>query len=189
MVGQFLYYAHQGSDGNPHVLVYDINAHGWIYDLYNPPATCFASNEGQSIQGTLVGCSDGTIRQMVSNGGTETITGIVATPAVGGRGYNHTGAMVCEYSSTSTVTLTGYVADEGNNSYAPPPIILPSTGGTLTKYFFRPGANKYKLIVWQFSSAVPFQINFEGFVCFQRSWGSSGGYQEIQPFGGAGGAG
>ena len=185
----YMYYDFVGVDGNPHTLVFDEAAMGWVWDITTPPATIHSANEGSSIQGVIVGCADGSIRQMVSAGGTEIITGLVATPATGGRGYGHTGMMVCEYSSTSTVTLTGYVADEGNGSYAPPAITLPSTGGQLTKYFFRPGANKYKLIVWQFSSAVSFQLNFEGFVCFVRDWGASSPYREIQPFGGAGGAG
>lgn len=188
IVNQFLYYDYQGTDGNPHTLVYDITNHGWIWDAYSPAVTIHAANEGQSIQGVLTGCSDGTVRQLAS-GGTESMTGTVTTAAVGGRGYCHTGAIVVEYSSNSTVILTGFVADEGNNSYAPNPIILPSTGGQLTKYFLRPSPNKYKLIVWQFISTAQWQLNFEGFVTYAKSWGSSSAYLPIQPFGGAGGEG
>ena len=119
----------------------------------------------------------------------ESITAIVATPAIGGRGFQHVGEMVAEYSCTSTVTLTCYPADEGNGSYGPVQITLPATGGLLTKYFFRPSANKWKLLVFQFSGTVPFILNFEGFCAMCRDWGSSEPYKPIQPFAGNGGVG
>jgi hypothetical protein len=184
----YMYWDYQGTDGYPHTLVFDEKAEGWIYDLYNPAATIHASNEGQSQQGILVGCTDGTVRQLTS-GGTETITGTIATPAFGGKGYMHVGQAVVEYSSTSTVTLSFYVADEGNNSYAPQTITLPSTGGVLTKYFFRPSAAKWKLLVAQFSSSVPFVLNLQGSIFYLRAWGSSGVYQTTPIFGESGGEG
>ena len=119
----------------------------------------------------------------------ETATAIVATPAIGGVGYQHVGEMICEYSSSNTISLTSYPADEGNGSYGFSPITLPSTGGVLTKYFFRPSANKWKLLVFQFTSTVPFQINFQGFCAKTKSWGSSAAYVPTLPFGGAGGEG
>jgi hypothetical protein len=186
--GAYVYYDYQGTDGTSHTLVFDEAAMGWVLDLYDHPATIHAANEGQSQQGVLVGCSDGSVRQLASSG-TETITGIVATPAFGGRGYMHCGMAVVEYSSTSTVTLTFFVADEGNNSYAPQPIILPSTGGQLTKYFFKPSAGKWKLLIAQFSSIVPFVLNFQGAIFYLRAWGSSSEYAPTPIFGSAGGEG
>jgi hypothetical protein len=189
-VNQFVYYDYIGLvDGLPHTLVYDIEAHGWILDAYTPPVTIHAPSDGQSQQGVLIGCNDFTVRQLVSGGGTETITGIVATPAFGGRGYMHCGMAVVEYSSTSTVTLTFYVADEGNNSYAPQSITLPSTGGQLTKYFFRPSAAKWKLLIAQFSSTVPFILNLQGAIFYLKAWGSQSEYVPTPIFGGAGGEG
>jgi hypothetical protein len=96
---------------------------------------------------------------------------------------------VVEYSSTSTVTLTFYVADEGNNSYAPQSITLPSTGGQLTKYFFRPSAAKWKLLIAQFSSTVPFILNLQGAIFYLKAWGSQSEYVPTPIFGGAGGEG
>jgi hypothetical protein len=186
--GAYIYYDYKGTDGLFHTLVFDEAAMGWVIDAYTPSATIHASNEGQSQQGVLVGCSDGSVRQL-SSGGTETITGIVATPAFGGRGYMHCGQAVVEYSSTSTVTLTFYVADEGNGSYAPQPGTLPSTGGQLTKYFFRPSAAKWKLLVAQFSSSVPFVMNFAGAIFYLKAWGSTSEYSPVPIFGGAGGEG
>jgi hypothetical protein len=186
--GAYIYYDYKGTDGLFHTLVFDEAAMGWVIDAYTPSATIHASNEGQSQQGVLVGCSDGSVRQLAS-GGTETITGIVATPAFGGRGYMHCGQAVVEYSSTSTITLTFYVADEGNGSYAPQPVTLPSTGGQLTKYFFRPSAGKWKLLTAQFSSSVPFIMNFAGAIFYLKAWGSSSEYSPTPIFGGSGGEG
>ena len=161
---------------------------GWVLDTYTPSATVHASDVGESVQGTLVGCKDGTIRLM-SSAGTELATATVLTAAIGGRGYQHLGEMVCEYSTNSPVTLSFYAADEGNGSYAPSTITIPSTGGTLTKYWFRPSANKYKLLWVQFSSTSPFVIHFAGTICYTKDWGSSAEYSQVCPFAGSGGEG
>jgi hypothetical protein len=76
----YMYYDYIGTDSNPHTLVFDEAAMGWVWDLYTPPATIHAANEGQSAQGVLVGCNDGTVRQMAS-GGTEVATAVLLTPA------------------------------------------------------------------------------------------------------------
>jgi hypothetical protein len=119
----------------------------------------------------------------------ESATATVASPAIGGRGYQHVGELVIEYSTNATVTLTSYPADEGNGSYGFAAITLPSTSGQLTKYWLRPSANKWKLLVFQFSSASNFVLNFQGTVALQKSWGDSGPYTPIPIFGGAGGEG
>ena len=184
----FMYWDYWGTDGHPHTLVFDEAAMGWVLDQYTPPATIHSPNEGQSKQGVLVGCNDFTVRKMESSG-TEVITGTVMTPAIGGRGYCHIGESVCEYSSTSTVTLNIYVADEGNNSYGPATITLPSTGGALTKYWFRPSANKWKLAWAKFSSTTSFVLNFQGTIFYVKDWGSSSGYRQVCPFADGGGEG
>ena len=66
VVGQWLYYDYLDATSTPRTLVYDINNKGWVWDVYTPPVTVRASNEGQSQQGVLVGCSDGSVRQMAS---------------------------------------------------------------------------------------------------------------------------
>jgi hypothetical protein len=68
-VGAYVYYDYIGTDGIAHTLVFDEAAMGWVYDLYTPPVTVHSANDGQSIQGVLAGCSDGTIRQLASAGG------------------------------------------------------------------------------------------------------------------------
>jgi hypothetical protein len=184
----YMYYDYQGVDGNLHTLVFDEAAMGWEWDIITPPATIHAANEGQSQQGVLVGCDDGSVRQF-SSVGTESATAIILSAAIGGKGFAHWGEAVIEYSSTSTITLNCYAADVGNGSYGPPTITLPSTGGQVTKYFFRPGANKWKLLWAQFSTTAPFQLNFEGTCFYIRSWGSSGEYQPVRIFSSSGGEG
>lgn len=185
----YMYYDYVGTDANPHTLVYDIAAQGWIWDVYEWPATIHAANEGLSQQGTLVGCSDGTVRQMAS-AGTETGTAIVQTPAIGGRGWQTLGpVLIVEYSSSSTITLAGYAADADNGSYGPPAITIPSSGGSLTKLKLVCGPSKWKLLWFSFASTAPFQLNVEGFVVQAKDWGSAAEYKELQPFAESGGGG
>ena len=66
--GPYIYWNYVGIDGNPHTLVFDTEHMGFVWDMYNPPATIHASDQGESQQGTLVGCVDGSIRLLVSNG-------------------------------------------------------------------------------------------------------------------------
>jgi hypothetical protein len=185
----YMYYDYVGTDGNPHTLVYDINAQGWVWDAYEWPATIHAANEGLSQQGVLVGCNDGTIRQLAS-AGTETGTAIVLTSAIGGKGWQTLGpVLIVEYSSTTSITLTGYAADVDNGSYGPPAITIPSSGGALTKLKLVCGPSKWKLLWFQFTSTVQFELNVEGFVVQAKDWGSTGEYKEVQPFAGSGGGG
>lgn len=186
----YLYYDYFGTDGNPHTLVYDIGAQGWIYDVYQWPATIHAPSEGLSQQGTLVGCVDGSIRQM-SSVGIESGEAVVLTAAIGGRGWCHLRQIVLEYISTAPITMTCIPADSDNGSYGPPEISIPSSGSSLTKYKMSdgPGANKWKLMYFKFSSTAPFQLMLDGFTVYVRAWGSDTEYGAVQPFGGAGGEG
>ena len=188
-VNGYMYYDHVGTDANPHTWVFDEAAGGWIWDIYSVPATVHAADEGSSSQGTLVGCNDGSVR-LLSTDGTEAVTGTAMTGAMGGKGYGHCGELELEYSSEETVTLTAVVQDSGNGSYGPQSITLPASGGTSTKYFVRPSPNKWKLLSWQFQSTDPdMQIYLDGCVAYCRSWGSQGPYSPVQMFGGEGGEG
>lgn len=192
IINGYLYWDYQGTDGNPHTLVFDTAAMGWIFDSYSIPATCRATNEGESVQGTLVGCDDGTVRQLVSTGGVETVTGTIASPAFGGQGWGHTRLITVEYSSNAPITMSFFCPDQSTNgSIAPDTITLPSTAGTLTKWKTLPSANKFKLLQCIFTFTDPtVNINLDGLIFEHKSWGSSGGYQPLNPFDGAsGGAG
>ena len=145
--------------------------------------TVHASNEGESEQGVLVGCADGTVR-MMSSSGTEAVTGTVLSAAIGSRGYQHVGELCIEYVSTAAVTLTIVAADADNGSYGPPAITLPSTGGEITKYWLRPGANKAKWFQFQFQSSDPtMQIYVEGCAAYLKPWGSMAAYSIVPMFG------
>jgi hypothetical protein len=185
----YMYWDHIGTDGNPHTLVFDEMAAGWIYDLYTPGATIHASDEGESVQGTLVGCADGTIRQFLTSG-TEVVAGNVASPAIGGKGWMHFYEATAEYTSLLPVVLTFIAADEGNGSYAPTAVTLPATGGLATKYTFKVNPNKWFWLQAQFTSSDPaLQVYLEGFVLQAKVWGDPGEYRPMLPFANDGGLG
>lgn len=188
--GNMMYYNFQGIDGNRHTLTFDILAMAWVWDVTTPPATVHASNQGPSVQGVLVGCSDSTIRQF-SSSGTESVSGTVVTPAIGGTGFVHTFQVTVEYSSVQVVALSFIAADSGNGSYGPNTLTLPATGGTPTKYTTKVSANKWNWLQCQFSSTDPaLQVYLDGFVLDVKAWGDTGPFKPVQPFGGyAGGEG
>jgi hypothetical protein len=186
----YLYYDYVDTTGVSRTLVFDIAAMGWIWDVYQWPATVHAPDEGSDTQGILAGCADGSVRLM-SSVGTETLSSLVLTPAIGGTGWMHVRDITVEYISSAAITLKCLSADVDNGSYGPATITLPSSGGALTKLNLLngPGANKWKLMWFQFSSTNPFQINLEGFAVKVKPWGSTGPYQTALPFAGGGGEG
>jgi hypothetical protein len=80
IVGDFMYYDYLDASSTPRTLVFDIAAKGWVVDVYTPPVTIHAASDGQSVQGVLAGCNDGTVRQLASEG-TEAATAVFLTPA------------------------------------------------------------------------------------------------------------
>lgn len=185
------YWFYKDINGTPRVLTFDIAAKGWIWDSYSIPVTCGTANEGENTQGILVGCNDNTIRQLVSTGGVETVTGIVASPAFGGQGWGHLRLITVEYSSNAAITLSFVCPDQTTNgSIAPATIILPSTAGTVTKWKTLPSFNKFKLCQCIFTFTDPTaQIYLEGLALEHKSWGSNGEYQPLNPFAEQGGFG
>ena len=188
--GPFLYWDYIGTDGNPHTLVFDTEHMGWVWDAYTHPATIHASNQGQSVQGNLVGCADGSVRLLQSASGATAFTGVVATPAIGGEGWQHTFQCTVEYQSQLPVTLTFIAVDSGNGSYAPNPVTLPSTGGASTKFTFKVSANKWKWLQLAFSANDPaMKVFLAGLVLDVKAWGSDAPYRPVMPFRPSGGEG
>ena len=184
----YCFWDFQGIDGNPHTLVFDEAAMGWVWDITTPAATIHAPNEGEATQGFLVGCHDGSLRQFSSTG-TETVTGTVVTPAVGGKGFLHYYEVTVEYSSSAAVTFTPVAADADNGSYVGASTTLPSTGGEPTKYTFTMEANKFQWVQFLFQSTDPdLQVFLEGFAVEVSDWGS-GAYRTVRPFAPSGGEG
>lgn len=189
VVKGYLYYDYQGTDSNWHTLVFDIAAMGWVWDTPAPAATVHGSNEGESVQGVLVGCVDSTVRLM-ANPGEESLSAAVLSPAIGGQGWQSCYLFTVEYSSESQITLTPIVVDEGNGSYAPAAVTLPSTGGQITKYTARFSPSKWKLLQFAFSWTDPAaQVFLEGFEVHCRNWGDAGDWRPVLPFSGDGGLG
>jgi hypothetical protein len=187
--GAYIYYDYMGTDGNPDTLVFDEAAGGWVLDLYDHPATIHAANAGESVQGTLVGCLDGSIRAMTT-AGTETPTARLLTPAIGGSGWQTSYEWTVEYKSSAIITLTGIAADAGNGSYGPPAITLPSSGGAATKYTFKVGPNKFKWMWFNFVSSDPaMEIYLDGFIIQAKPWGSQDAFKPVAPFRSSGGHG
>jgi hypothetical protein len=188
-INGYMYYDHQGTDGNPHTWVLDIRTLGWIWDIYaGPQPTVHAANEGESQQGTLAGCSDGTVRLMES-GGIEAVTGTVLTAAIGGQGWMTCYEATIEYQCPSAITVAFIAADAGNNSYAPNPITLPGVS-QITKQTVKLSPSKWKMLQAQFTSNNPaWQIYLEGCVISCKPWGSDGLFVPVPLFGSAGGRG
>ena len=187
--GPYLYWDYLGTDGNPHTLVYDTEHMGWIYDTYSPKATIHASDQGESQQGNLVGCQDGSIRLLGSTG-VETPTGTILTPAIGGAGWMTAYEATIEYSCDSGATVSFVAADANNGSYAPNAIVLDATAGEITKFTTKVSPNKWKLLQTEFSFTDPsLQVYLEGCVLSCKPWGSTGTFQPLPMFRPSGGKG
>jgi hypothetical protein len=179
-------------EGNA-TLVYDIRAMGWVLDLYKASEpTVHAPNEGQSQQGTLVGCSDGTVRMMES-GSPEMVSGLVDSPAIGVAGWGSAYEATFEYMADSGATVSFIAADVGNGSYAPDPIVLEGTQGRITKFTTKLSPNKWKLLQAEVESSDPtLQFFFDGCVLQVKPFGSNGAFTPVRmfrPSGGEGGQG
>jgi hypothetical protein len=191
MQGNYLYYDFVGIDGEPHTLVFDTEHMGWVWDMYDPAATIHAGNQGESQQGNLVGCSDGSIRLLVSTVSPEGASLTLATPAIGGAGWISAYQCTVEYKSMEAVTLSYVAVDVGNGSYGPNPSTLPATGGASTKYTFKVSPNKFKWLQLVFTSADPkMAIYLDGLIIDTKPWGSAKMFEPqavFRPSGGHGG--
>ena len=179
----YLYYDYLGTDGNRHSIVFDEAAGGWITDLYSgTSAIVHAPNEGQSVQGILVGCIDGSLRTL-STQGVEQIIGAVLTPAIGGQGFMYAQEVTVEYSSNSPNLLSIIAADTNNGSYGAADVTLPGTGGVITKTKFILSPNKWKLCFFQFSGGdTSFRVFTDGFAVRCKNWGAKEPFKQLNPF-------
>ncbi len=169
--GPFIYYDYIGlGDGQPHTMVFDTERMGWVWDMYDHPATIHASNQGESQQGNIVGCSDGSVRLMVTNGG-EMPSALLVTAALGGQGWMTAYEATFEYACDSGATVSFAAVEANNDSYAPNPIILLPTGGEITKFTTKVSPSKWKLLQTIFEWTDPtFQLNLEGCALAIKPW-------------------
>lgn len=76
----YLYYDYQDVNGVSRTLVYDILVGGWVFDIYQFAVAIHALEEGPTVNNTLVGCTNGTVRPLAL-GGNETGTSVVVLPS------------------------------------------------------------------------------------------------------------
>lgn len=186
----YLYYDHIGTDGNRHTWVLDLRTNAWIWDTYSgSQPTVHAPNEGESQQGTLAGCADGSVRLLESSS-PETITGIVLTPAIGGTGWMTAYEATFEYACDSGATISWVAAEVGNGSYAPNSLVLESTNGQITKFTTKLTPGKWKLLQAQIEFMDPtLRFYLDGCVLQVKPWGDAGSYKPVRMFRSAGGEG
>jgi hypothetical protein len=189
---QWLYWDYQGTDGNLHTLVFDIESMAWMFDEYSELATSartHSSNAGYGVQGVLLGSGKTACQFTSSAGGSGTMN--LATGAVGGVGYQHLREITLEYQLTGTAQVYFAVADAENGSYAPASITLEATGGALTKLRYPVSPNKWKLLQIGFTSGLNdgLVVNLDGTALTVKDWGASEGYRPVQPFAPSGGLG
>lgn len=75
----YLYYDYVDLTNVPRTMVFDIAADGWVWDVYQFLATVHMLEEGV-VNGTLVGCQDGSVRPF-QTGGPEVATAIILMPS------------------------------------------------------------------------------------------------------------
>ncbi len=97
----YLYYDYQGTNGMPQTLVFDIEAKGWVIDVYQYPAFVHVLEEGPNINGVLLGCTDGSIRPLTDSGA-ETQCAVILMPSYNAsdtRAQKHFGDLYIEADS------------------------------------------------------------------------------------------
>jgi hypothetical protein len=105
----YIFYNYQDTTGTPRTLVYDVEAKGWSVDVYTPTVNCHLWAVGPVAQ-LLTGCSDGTVRQLIT-GGTETGTSVVLSRSEDGgssRIVKRMGGWFLRAVAAATVTLAFY---------------------------------------------------------------------------------
>lgn len=100
------------------------------------------------------------------------------------RGFQHIRAMNIAHQSTVDLTLT-LVFDQ----WPTITLTVPNSAGLQTKTWVQIPVNKYKLVSYRLSSAVPFYLWEPDIEVYVKWWGSTGPYDLLKPFGGPSDAG
>lgn len=103
----YIIYNYQDTTATPRTLVYDMEAKGWSVDVYTPTVNCHLWAVGPVAE-LLTGCSDGSVRQLIT-GGTETGTSVVFTRSEDGgssRVVKRMGGWFLRAVANSAVTLS-----------------------------------------------------------------------------------
>ena len=94
----YLYYDYLDVNGFYRTLVYDIQGNGWVVDAYQYPARIHRLEEGGNVNGTLVGCSDGSVRPLVDSGAEQACAIVLTRCEIAGdvRALKHFGDLYIE---------------------------------------------------------------------------------------------
>jgi hypothetical protein len=143
----YIFYNYQDTTGTPRTLVYDMNAKGWVVDVYVPTVDChlWAVTGDSTPSQLLTGCSDGAVRAMLGTGGVEFGTAIIATRSENGgdsRAFKRLGDVFVKaqvdasapifvglWQTRFTVPVTGYAPNALSGSGKLVPYILDFTSG------------------------------------------------------------
>lgn len=130
----YVYYDYLDVNGVPRTLVHDVEAGGWVPDVYGTPVTTHSQEEGPDANDVATGCNDGTVR-ILSDTGTEVATCVLATQAVNAgdaRANKRVGDIFVRGSVASTVTLAAYMTQYGTalGGFSPSTLAVgpPNTG-------------------------------------------------------------
>jgi hypothetical protein len=106
----YVFYNFQDVTATPRTLVYDLAAKGWSVDVYTPVVNCHSWEVGPAANSVLVGCVDGTIREL-NGGGAEVGTAIIMTRSENGgntRVKKRLGGFFLRAVANTAVTLAFY---------------------------------------------------------------------------------
>lgn len=133
----YLYFDYEDTGGNKRTLVYDVAAGGWVVDVYQFPCLVHALEEGPA-EGVLVGCNDGSVREL-SNTGSEVTTAQILMPAFNAgdtRSQKRFGDIYVEADIPvgKTITVTPYTNLYNTAVGGATPAALPSSGAIRAPY-------------------------------------------------------
>ena len=188
--GPYIYWDYIGIDGTPHTLVFDTEKMGWLLDIYTPAATIHASNQRP----------EPTRKPSRVSGRHGQAHGVrwrrksylrvpLRRPSVV-KEWMTAYELTIEYSSEQLCTVSFVAVDEGNESYAPNPVLLPSTAGQISKFTTKVSPSKWQLLQAVFTTSDPdCQIYPMGCLLSVKAWGSTGLFRNAPLFRPAGGLG
>jgi hypothetical protein len=159
----YLYYDYLDENSTPRTLVFDIGAQGWVVDVYGVPVTTHVLEEGPNINGTLVGCTDGTVRPMVS--GAEASSTTHVTPPLFGPVGNTVLYFGVHYDEASR---TLYWA-EGHGTFGYLNVMTPNS---FTQHLITDAISNKEAIPWTIGASKAFIINNgNAYWCSENQYG------------------
>ena len=129
----FIYWDYIDNAGTQRTLVYDTRTKGWVPDIYQVPTACHSNAVGNVTQ-VLMGCTDGTIRQ-IATGGPEIASAVLLTNCFNAgeaRADKRFGDIFLDAALPSNLTVQ--VASDLFESSFSPSTVLPAAGSARNRY-------------------------------------------------------